>query len=211
MTAEAFVRSICAALVACVLFSTRSTFGAGEAEKPAAAQGMPGQPGAAPAASQAAAQAFTQPMTLTEDKVTGFLDAMDELKTLGGESSKFSATNPNLVKGMQFSGQTTDIIKKHGFSGPTEFQRVAYNAATAYYVLQNGGKDAMKKKLEQTDAKRAEAMEKLKKHLTADQLKMLEAQISSGTAALHSMAEVPDQNLELVKKYNDRMAALSKR
>jgi hypothetical protein len=112
---------------------------------------------------------------------------------------------------MEFSGKTTAIIKKHGFADTAEFQNVAYNASAAYYVVKNGGKEGVKKKLAENDAKRAEAMEKLKSHLTPEQLKMLETQIGAGTAAMQALTEQPDANLELIKKYSARMDELAKK
>jgi hypothetical protein len=167
---------------------------------------------AAPGA-QAAAQAFLQPMDLTDDKMRGFLDAMDELRGLGDAASAFTAANPSrpeaFVKGMSFSGQAGDIIRNHGFSDPAEFQRVAYNAAMAYSVLQNGGKDALARKMGEAEAKRAEAMAKLSQHLSPEQLAMMEAQIDAGMKAAGSLTQVSDQNLELVKKYRERMEKMT--
>jgi hypothetical protein len=215
MRAGVFIRSICAGFVACALWQAAPGFHAEGTEKPPMPQGMQGHPGTTAPGAGAAARAFMQPMDLTDDKLKGFLDAMDELKTLGDKASALSATNPTrpqaFAGGMHFSTASTDIIKKHGFTDPAEFQRVAYNAALAYNVLQSGGKEAMKKKMDEADAKRAEAIEKLRQHLTPEQLEMLKTQINSGLAVGRSMANVSDQNLELVKKYGTRMDALSKR
>jgi hypothetical protein len=193
-------RSTCALLAACGLSAAIPTFGT---EKAA--------PQDAAAAPKVMAPAYTKPMPLTDEKVKGFLDAVDEIKALGPEGQKFSPTNPSLVKTMQFSDKTTAIIKKHGFADAIDFQHVAYNAASAYYVVKNGGREAIKKKLAASDVKRTEAMEKLKTHLTPEQLKMLETQMGAGTAAMHALAEQPDANLELIKKYSARMEALGKK
>ena len=98
-----------------------------------------------------------------------------------------------------------------GFADVADFQSVAFNASAAYYVVKNGGKEGIKKKLAESDAKRAEAIAGLKARLTADQLKVLETQIAVGTATMHSLTEQPDANLELIKKYSDKMEALAKK
>ena len=193
-------RSTCAVLAACALSAASSTFAA---EK-AAPQGETAAP-------KVMAPAYTKPMPLTDEQVKGFLDAVDEIKALGPEGQKFSPTNPGLVKTMQFSDKTMPIIKKHGFADAIDFQHVAYNASAAYYVVKNGGKEAVKKKLADSDVKRSEAMAKLKSHLNPEQIKMLETQIGAGTAAMHAMADQPDANLELIKKYSARMEALGKK
>jgi hypothetical protein len=198
-----FFRSTGAAIGACALIVAGSAFGA-EGTKNAAPPGKAAAP-------QVSAPPFTKPIPLTEEKVKGFLGAMEELKALGEEGKKFSATNPSLVKTMQFDDKTKGIIKKHGFAGVAEFQQVAFNASAAYYVVKNGGKEGIKKKLAENDVKRAEAIEKLKAHLTPDQLKMLETQIGAGTATMHALADQPDANLELIKKYSDQMEAVGKK
>lgn len=215
MTTTTISRSLCACLVTAALAHTAPAFGAEDGAKPPMPQGMQSHPGTtAPGANDAAVRAFTKPMDLTEEQVKGFLAAMDELKAQGDDAAEFSATKPDrpeaFARGMRFSAESDAIIKKHGFADAGQFQRVAYNAAMAYHVLESGGKDAMRKKMDAAEAKRAEAMEKLRQHLTPEQVEMMEAQLATGLAVGRSMANVPDQNLELVKKYRARMDALAK-
>jgi hypothetical protein len=197
-----FFRSTCMAAVACAVAVAGSAFAAEGTQKTAPQ---------AQAAAPAATPAYMKRVPLTDEKVKGYLGAVEELKSLGPEGQTLSAMNPSMVKAMEFSGKTTAIIKKHGFADAAEFQNVAYNTSAAYYVVKNGGKEGVKKKLAENDAKRAEAMEKLKAHLTPQQLKMLETQIGAGTAAMQALTEQPDANLELIKKYSARMDELAKK
>src|SRR5262245_35152811 len=173
--------------------------------------GMP--PGATGAgAAGVGAAAVNKPMVLTDSQVQSFFAAADDLQGLGGEASAFSKTNPSqpmaYAKGMQFSSEALAILNKHGFKDGADFQRVAYNAAMAYGVVEQGGKEALNKELDAGAQQQQEAMEQMRKHLSPEQMKMMQGQMGAGMAMAGSMRDVPDQNVELMTKYRAQMEAL---
>jgi hypothetical protein len=78
----------------------------------------------------------------------------------------------------------------------------------AYAVLEGGGKDAMQKKLDSAKAEQDKALEQLRARLSPEQVAMLSAQMEGAMKAAGNMSDVPDANIELMKKYSDRMAKL---
>jgi hypothetical protein len=170
---------------------------------PLLAQGQPA-PGVA---------AITQPMTLSEAQVRGFLDAMDDLKALAGTTrSGADLSKPAaFAEALRVSGESETIIRRHGFKDQTDFQRVAYNVATAYGVLRKGGKAAVQRELDASRAKQAQAMEKMRQQLSPEQFRAMQAQAEAGMAQAAAMQDVPDENVRLVGKYGDRMAMLGRR
>lgn len=168
---------------------------------PALAQGHP-----------AMGSPIAKPITLSEAQVTGFLAAVEELKT-SSEKSGWKDADPSkpmaMANALQISKETTAILHKHGFKNHTDFQQVAYNAAMAYAVLQEGGKEAMKKKLDQSQVEQEKAMEQMRGRLSPEQAEMLSAQVQNAMRAAATMQDVPDANIDLMKKYSDRWAKLA--
>ncbi len=161
-----------------------------------------------------AGDAFMRPMTLTDAKLRAFFDAVDELGALASDAAAGSVapTRPEaFAQALHVSGASTAILEKHGFQDATEFQRVGYNAALAYGVLKDGGKEAVAKKMAAAEAQQAAAMAKMREQLPPEQAAMIEAQAKAGMAMARGMRDVPDENLELMKKYRDRMARLGAR
>jgi hypothetical protein len=163
----------------------------------------------------AAAAAFSTPMPLTEARLNAFFDAMDELRTSGAGAAA-GAQNPTrpqaFAEALRVSGNAQEILTKNGFKDVPDFQRVAYNAAMAYAVLKEGGKEAVAKKFAKVKRDQAVAMDKLRQHLSADQIKTMTAQLDAAMAMAEAVQDVPPENLELMKtkKYQERMAQLSK-
>lgn len=153
-----------------------------------------------------------QPMTLTEDQVTGFMSAVEDLQTMADKKSGWKGADPSkpmaMAGALQVSDETNAILQKHGFQSSLDFQRVAYNASMAYAVLKEGGKEAMQKKIDGAKAEQEKAMEQMRARLSPEQAKMLSAQLEGAMKAAGSMNDVPDGNIELMKKYSDRMAKL---
>jgi hypothetical protein len=154
-----------------------------------------------------------EPMTLTEAQLNGFFAAIDELRTLGdqtwkgGDPSKPAA----MAQALQVSNETAAIVHKHGFTNPSEFQRVAYNAALAYAVLKEGGKEAMAKKLDAAKAEQDKAMAKMREHMSPDQVQALAPVMEAAMKSAGAMRDVPDENIALMQKYRERMEKASKR
>lgn len=156
--------------------------------------------------------AIMKPMPLSEAKLQSFLATVTELKGLGQEAEGWQAGmgKPEaMLRGLQLSSAAQGVLQKHGFSDITEFQRVGYNAAMAYAVLQNGGKEALAKNVDKAKAEQAKALEKMRQHLGPEQLKMLEGQMNAGMAMAGSMQDVPEANLTLIEKYREQMDGLS--
>lgn len=159
-----------------------------------------------------AAGEYTQPMTLTDAKLGGFFDAMDEFRALGNKTAGGDPSRPEaFARALGVSNESDAILRKHGFADLGEFQRVAYNASMAYGVLEKGGKEAVRKKLEAAKADQARAMEKMRAQLSPEQMMMISGQMEAGMAMAGKMQDVPDENLELMKKYRERMAKLGAR
>jgi len=157
-------------------------------------------------------EAISKPMTLEESQLQGFLAAVTDLKALGTEAGGWQANmgRPEaLMRGLQLSSAAQAVLQKHGIQDVTEFQRIGYNAAMAYGVLQNGGKASMAKDLAKAKAEQAKALEQMRQHLSPEQLKALESQMNAGMAMAGSLQDVPEANLELVKKYRTQMDSLS--
>lgn len=155
-----------------------------------------------------------QPMTLTDEKVKSFFDAADELRAKAKEAKDAGAAASNpaaAAKGTQLSAENLAIITKHGFKDATEFQQVGYNVGMARSVLQQGGKEAVKKRLDKAQAEQAKTIDKMRGQLTPEQLKLLESQGGAAVSRGRAMESIPDGNLEIVKKYEDRMKPNSKK
>jgi hypothetical protein len=145
----------------------------------------------------------------------GFFAALDEFKASGADAAAQGVRNPShpaaFAAGLQAAAESTPILQKHGFKDATDFQRVGYNAAMAYTILQQGGKDAMAEKVKKAEAEQAKVLEKLKGQVSAEQYASLEQQLNTAMGAARSTKDVPDSNIELVKKYRERMENLGKK
>jgi hypothetical protein len=108
------------------------------------------------------------------------------------------------------SNESQAIIQKHGFKDATEFQRVGYNAALAYSVVRQGGKDAVNTRLDRAETRQKESLDRLRAQLTPDQYKLLEGQVAGALSTARALRNVPDGNIEIMKKYQGRMEKLGK-
>jgi hypothetical protein len=188
------------AATAAVLGLAGSAAGQTQMGVPQAAQpprGLEMNPGMAPEA--------MEPMTLTDEKVKAFFDAADELAAKGKEAKGEGGSTAATAKGVQLSAESLAIITKHGFKDATEFQRVGYNVGMARSVLMQGGKEEVKKRLDKAQAEQAKTVDRMRGQLTPEQLKLLEGQGGAAVGRARAMENVPDANLEIVKKYEDRM------
>ena len=166
------------------------------------------------ATTPAGRSAVAQPVTLTEAQVKGFFDAMDALRAMGASkrTTKAELSKPEaFATALQVSGEGKSILVKNGFADVREFQRVGYNVAMAYGVLQRGGVAPTAKKLEKSKAQQAKVMEKLRAHLSPEQLKQLSAQMDGAMKMAETMQDVPPENVELLKQYRARVRALAER
>jgi hypothetical protein len=153
-------------------------------------------------------------MILNEAQVESFLGAMNDLRALSDEAGAWKVPESGVqsyAAGMKFSAAAKAILSKHGFANEEQFRQVAYNTALAYGVLKQGGKDKVRKELEGVATKQAAVMERIEQHLRPEQLKVLQRHAATGMAMANQMADVPDQNLDLVKKYSSQIDALSER
>jgi hypothetical protein len=156
---------------------------------------------------------IAQPLTLSDAQVTGFFGAVEDLQAYSEKNQAgWKGADPSkpmaMAGAMQVSAETNAIIQKHGFKNATEFQRVAYNASMAYAVLKEGGKEAMQKKMAAANAEQEKAMAQLRERLGPEQAKALSAHIQGAMKTAGDMQNVPDANIELMKKYSDRMDQL---
>ena len=177
----------------------------------ALAQGQPGMPQAD--VNKGLAPEVEEKMDLTDAQVKGFLDAADELRKAGEfavAGGKSPANPTQFVKGLPTSQEALAIIQKNGFKDITEFQRVGYNAAVAYNVVRQGGKEAVKARLDKFEPQQKATLEKLRAQLKPEQFALLVDQAARSLQATKAMQDVPDGNVELMKKYGDRMANLRK-
>lgn len=153
-------------------------------------------------------------MDLTDAQVKGFFDASDDLRAAGEKANaggKPASDPAAFAKGLALSQESVAIIEKHGFKDATEFQRVGYNAAMAYSVLKQGGKEAVKAKLDKAEVQQKQTMERLKATLSPDQFKLFESQAGMALANARTMQDVPEGNIEIMKKYQSRMEHLGKK
>lgn len=153
-------------------------------------------------------------IVLNEQQVQGFLGAMTDLRALGDESANWNVPDSGVqsyVAGMKFSADAKSILSKHGFTNEEQFQQVAYNTVMAHGVLKQGGKDKVRKNLDKAASQQAAAMEQLKQHMSPEQLKTIQGHAAAGMAIAGQISDVPDQNLELVKKYSSQIDALTKK
>lgn len=161
----------------------------------------------------AGAAGITKPMLLSDSQVRGFLDAVDAFRKTGDESTQRLGADPSKLdtaaEALQVTAEAQGILTKHGFASYTDFQRVAYNSAMAYGIAKEGGKEALKNKMEKAKAEQAKAMEALKQQLGAEQAKQIAAQMGAAMGAMDGYLQVPDENITLLKKYAERMDKLS--
>lgn len=181
-------------------------------------QGMPpGYPGMYGAGGKppVLASEITKPVELTDGQVSGFFAAMGDLEALGADAAGSTGPNPSkpeaFAAGLRVSGESMAILQKHGFTDTTDFQRVGYNVAMAYSVLEQGGKAAMDAELEKAEADQAKALAKMKEHLTPEQYKVMEQQLGQAMGTAKTMHDVPESNVELMKKYSEQMENLGKK
>lgn len=167
--------------------------------------------GAADAVS-AVPQSMAAPALLSEAELQGFFAATKELQALGKEAGAWADGSPTdpatFAKGMQFSAAAQSALSKNGFADPGAYQKVAYNAALAYAVLEQGGKEAMRKEIAAAEAEQQQAMAELEKQLGKDQAAALRAQMAGGQQIMQMFADVPDANITLIEKYRSQMQAL---
>lgn len=185
----------------------------------ALAQGYPGvPPGAAPGSmpnddmNKGLPPQVQQTMELTDAQVKGFFDASDALRAAGNAAAAgndaTSGSPAQIAKGLALNEQSLAIIKKYGFKDATEFQQVGYNAAIAYGVLQQGGKEAVKAKLDKAEAQQKATMEKLRAQVGEEQFKLFQKHASQALSTARTMQDVPDGNIVIMKKYEERMKNL---
>jgi hypothetical protein len=178
-----------------------------EAGQLPASQGTAGGAGLDPATRK-----NLEPIQLSDSQVKGFFDAADELSAIGkkwGEASQAGSANPQeLATAMQATDTTLEILGKHGFKNVNDFQRVAYNVAMAYSVLEQGGTEAVQKRFAEAKAEREKAIAQLRERMPPDQVQMLEQQLSQMEEMAGMMKDVPAANVELMRKYQSRMKKL---
>jgi hypothetical protein len=145
---------------------------------------------------------------LSEDELTRLLAAVKELRALDAQepwSKVRSGTAGNFSKGPVVSAAVGEILRKNGFKDEAEFRSVGYNAALAYSVVKEGGKEGVAKRLKSADEQQARAMEQIAKKLPPDQVEKLKAQLASTMATQRALRDVPDDNVTLVGKYRSQM------
>jgi hypothetical protein len=155
--------------------------------------------------------AIAQPMLLTDAQVRGFLDAVDELRQMGGVTAAPRADpgRPEaFARAFRLAETAEPVLQKHGFADVTQFQQVAYNVAMAYGVLRQGGSAAVGRKMDRAQAEQERAMERMRERMGPEQAKVMEERMKAGMATARGLREVPEPNLELVAKYQDRIAKL---
>lgn len=150
-----------------------------------------------------------QPMTLTDDQVKNFFDAAEEMRAKADAEKAAGTEKP--AKGAEMSAEHLAIITKHGFKDAVEFQQVGYNIGMARSVLQQGGKAEVKKRLDKAQAEQAKTVDKVRGQLSPEQLKTLEGQSSAAISRAREMESIPDSNLDIVKKYENRMKPAAKK
>lgn len=166
--------------------------------------GMVGAPGAPPQVAR-----MMQSMTLTEAKMDAFLSAVEELQSASKSWKAGDPAKPQIfAQGIGASTEALSILKKHGFADLVGFQQVGYNAAMALGVLRNGGKAVMQKKVAEARSRQAQVMQQMRQKMNPEQMKMLQGYMGTGTAMMNTMREMPDENLDVVEKYRDRMERL---
>lgn len=170
-----------------------------------------------PAAGQApvpsgADAAVAQPMPLTDAQVKGFLDATDELRKLGDAVESRLGADPSrpaaFAEAIRTNSNAMEILQRHGFDDPVQFSRVGWNSAMAYSVLEQGGPEALEKKMAASRAKQAQALAQMRQHMPPEQVAALEAQMTQGVAMAERLQDVPPGNVEVVARYRDRIAKL---
>lgn len=174
---------------------------------------MPGMPGGA--AVPALDPAVMKTTTLTDAQVQGFIGAMEDFDALSkkeGGKRKINPSDPaDVARAAGNTAEAKAILDKHGFSDLTSFQTVAYNAAMAYSVLQQGGKEVVTQKLDEAKVQQEKAMKQMQQHLSPEQLKAIQGHIGAGMAIADNMRDVPDENLVLMEKYRPQMEKLANR
>ena len=151
-----------------------------------------------------------QELDLTDAQVKAFLAATDELRKAGEYTGKSPANPKSFALGLPASQEALAIVKKNGFKDISEFQRVGYNAAMAYNVARRGGKDAVKANIGKSEAQQKATLDKIRPQVKPEEFELLESQAAKSLQATKAMQDVPDRNVELMKKYGDRMAKLRK-
>ncbi|HYD48971.1 MAG TPA: hypothetical protein VEB21_11515 [Terriglobales bacterium] len=154
-----------------------------------------------------------EPITLTEPKLKSFFDAYNQIQAKN--KTALAATDPGnpaaFARGLKFSGDTEKILLKNGFKTLTEFQQVGYNAAMAYSILKEGGKEAVQRRINDSKDRQAQELDKMKSHLTPEQLKALEGQLNASLGVMANVEKVPEGNIELIKKHEAKMAKLGQK
>ena len=157
-------------------------------------------------------QLLARPMVLSEATVERFLAATAEMKPLGDRIGAWTGGNPldaaTRAQALAVTTESMAILRRHGFADAAEFQQVAYNVAMANGVVTEGGREGLRRKLEANKAQQDEAIEKVGRQLPPEQRAMLSAGSGSSSDPARMVQEIPDANVELIRKYSGRLSVL---
>lgn len=141
--------------------------------------------------------ALPEPVKLTEKTVKNFIAAAKELSKMGDEITLSDSDARDFWKGLSLSKEANEVLDDHGFK-PVEFQRVGFSIGLAMAAEEM--------------AQNSEEIEEAKKNLEAMKGKLPEAQYNAMKkqmlGAMEMFEDVPEENVELVKKYKDEFDAL---
>ena len=144
---------------------------------------------------------------LSEQDVTGFIEAATELRRLGIETdlATRSRAKPGLPEALATNAKAQGILERNGFS-TERFSQVASSIGLAMAALGTKEKPGS---LDKARAGQAEAMARMKQQLSPAQYEMMRKQMEMASGALESLERQPAQNLELVAKHRDALNAIS--
>jgi hypothetical protein len=142
-------------------------------------------------------ESMTKPIELNESTMENLVAAMTEMQTLG-DKYEAGSDMANMASAWSANSEGMRVLGKHGFKNPMEFQRVVASVAGAMAAVEMEGR-------EEEMAKAQAQMEAMKSQMTEEQYNML---VASSQAALGGISDQPAGNVELVKKWRERLDAI---
>jgi len=146
---------------------------------------------------------------LEEEDVENFIGAMTELRKLGADLEGRLGENPSdarqFMTALGARNEWLEVIDDHGLDRET-FAKVQASIVKAFVALESAGPAGDIQELLERNKTQLEA---IKAKLPPEALEQMEAGSRAAAAQFEAlMADIPEANLELVRKYRDKLQAV---
>jgi hypothetical protein len=151
------------------------------------------------------------PKDLTDDEMTRYVAALDDMVALGVDAEKELGTSASDTRqamvSLAYSEKAQQIIEAHAFT-PESFATVHWNAMAAYASLEMQGHQA---EMETARKQQAAAMESLRGQMSPEQHQQMMQSMAGAQTMMKAYQDVPPGNLALVRKHRKQLEMILKR